>query len=215
MTVTAEFRELQRAWYAKGASNALALPAAEVKDDYYRAKLEAGLITRSADYTADWRVETSEYSVATERFGSDDVRVISLSELNEDEDEAFDLEELALEECNDDPEDFVSVVSEIAGLSQRERQVIRWIAEGNSVTNDYAERLASALGTSVDSVKSAKKRALAKLREHWANDMEAQGLVDPRYLNPLQADEYVCPSCHLIRHQSQRQESGVCIECTS
>lgn len=224
MIPTEEFRELQREWYARGASDEAPLPVSELRDDYYRLKLESGLINRSSEYSAQWVVEDDEYSITPQMTGgeytvpylefldhgldlSDDEDLTDTgSESVYDEDLTFDLA--------GEVEEFVRDVTEIAGLTPRERQVVEWIASGNSVVGDYVDRLSQSLGVPPTStVRVHVKNALSKLREHWAGDMDATGLVDPRYLEPLRADEFTCPECHLYRHTHQRQESGVCAEC--
>lgn len=209
-------RALVAEWYSRGAVIEAPSPVSGITDSYYRVKLQSGLIIRSADYTADWTVEDDEYSVTPERYGAGDTRVIYLADLRPEEDGVFDPEAYELDEYTDDPDDFVSSVAEIARLTRRERQVILWIAEGNSLTGSYAIRLAEALGIgSPSTIRTHVENALNKLREHWANDMEAQGLVDPRYLEPIRINEFECTSCHLIYNNSLRTESGECAECTT
>lgn len=108
---------------------------------------------------------------------------------------------------------FLSVVAEVAGLTGRELQVIEWIAEGNPVTGvEYAGQLGAALGVSPGAARKYKERAVAKLKEHWAMDLEAEGYVDPRYLEPVQDNEFVCNSCHLIYHENQKR-GAECRDC--
>lgn len=173
---------------------------------------------------AGYPIEHDEYSVIPQMFGGeytcaliettdvevdwDDEPIDDVFGLVQDDDFSFDLAS--------EVEDFVKDVAAIAGLTPRERQVVEWISSGNSLVGDYSIRLAESLGLgSPTTARRHKENALAKLREHWANDMDAQGLVDPRYLEPIQADEYVCPNCHLIRHHGQRSDRDYCIECES
>lgn len=183
-----EFRELQRHWY--------------------------GL--------AGYSVERDEYAATPQQFGGKlTCRLIEETDVPEDPDDE-DLSDYIPDLSYDEDfsydlaaevEAFVRDVAIIAGLTAREYQVVEWIAQGNSVVGDYAQRMADAIGISPDTARKHKENAVAKLREHWAVDMDAQGLVDPRYLEPVRADEYVCDQCHLIRHVSQKSDRGLCIEC--
>lgn len=154
-------------------------------------------------YPAVWDIEYDEYAVKPERPGDHSLFGENFSEpVGED---VYNIEE---------PDEFLDAVTEIAGLTPRERQVVAWIAEGNSVIGvDYASRMARALDITPGAARKYKKTAMKKLRQHWAADMiDAEGLVDPRYLEPKRDNEFVCTECHLIRHESQRALFG-CTEC--
>lgn len=159
---------------------------------------------------AGYRRERDEYSVSPQDYGNGLAPPLTFSDagFSEEPSYEYDIEDVF------DTNEFLDSVAEVAGLTPRERQVVEWIANGNPVTDAYyAERLASALGVKSATARKTKERALSKLREHWANDMEAAGLVDPRYLEPIQPDEFECGECHLLRHKHQLQHSGVCSEC--
>lgn len=173
---------------------------------------------------AGYPIERDEYSVTPEMFGGeytapfieatdievgyDDETIEGLFEPVYDEDLSYDLVS--------EVEEFIQTVTEIAGLTRRERQVVEWIASGNSLIGDYSARLADALGLgSPITARRHVENALTKLREHWANDMDAQGLVDPRYLEPIRQNEFECMTCHLIYNNTQRTETGECLACTT
>lgn len=160
---------------------------------------------------AGYRLERYEYTVTPEAYGSGGKNEVAhLEDLSEaaDEDIFAEFEEVITDE-------FVWEISDIAGLTSRERQVVEWIAVGNVVIGvDFVEPLALALGVSRSAARRYKSTALAKLREYWANDMtDAGGLVDPRYLKPVQANEFVCAECHLVYHQCHESGDGRCTEC--
>jgi DNA-binding CsgD family transcriptional regulator len=220
--VSSPTRELVAEWYARGASNEAPQPVSEIHDAYYRRKLESGLTSRSSDYTANWSAEDNEYSVTPQMLGGEyTVAYVEFidHEATDDEDlsdtggEPIYEEDLSYDLVAE-VEEFVREVAEIAGLTDRERQVVEWIASGNSVVGDYSPRMSQALGFSALAARKYKERALAKLREHWAGDLDAQGYVDPRYLEPKRADEFVCSSCHLLYHHNHRTAAGVCTECS-
>lgn len=71
---------------------------------------------------------------------------------------------------HDDPGGFLASVTEVAGLTKRERQVASWIAEGNAVFGvDYAERLSEAVGCTPSAARKVIERLRVKLVDHWAS----------------------------------------------
>lgn len=150
----------------------IAVPTEDERAYWYQRGFEAqqadteSMLSR---YPAHWELEDQ----ANERHGANhDQRVVSWDALREAEgyiEDGYDApwtEEDA--DDYDDPDSFVDAVSEVARLTRREREVARWIADGNAVAGvDYAERLAEALDVTVPAAKMALSRLRNKLRADW------------------------------------------------
>lgn len=72
---------------------------------------------------------------------------------------------------NGDIPDLEGVI-EVAGLTNREAEVVNCIMDGTPMGYGYADRIASRLGLSARAVQSAWFRAQEKLRSKWASDFE-------------------------------------------